>query len=108
MIYSFEGPITIIRVIGENSVEVRLTEEFSRKFTVFPVILVKPYHQTGEDKVPSRNKRHTPHDIVEVEDPPGPVKNIMKARKIRINIKDNIQYLVRFKNKTADKDKFLA
>ncbi|MBW0492371.1 hypothetical protein O181_032086 [Austropuccinia psidii MF-1] len=42
---SFLGPFTIIRLIGKNSVEVRLTEEFSRKQPVFPVSLAKSYHQ---------------------------------------------------------------
>ncbi|MBW0582799.1 hypothetical protein O181_122514 [Austropuccinia psidii MF-1] len=34
---SFVGPFTIIRLIGKNAVEVKLTEEFSRKHPVFPV-----------------------------------------------------------------------
>ncbi|MBW0545786.1 hypothetical protein O181_085501 [Austropuccinia psidii MF-1] len=86
----------------KNAVEVRLTEEFSRKHPVLPVSLVKPYFQTGEDKFPFKRKTTTPPDIVEVEDSPGPVK------KIRINGKDQRQYLVIFKNETADNDKRLA
>ncbi|MBW0518281.1 hypothetical protein O181_057996 [Austropuccinia psidii MF-1] len=74
---------------------------------VFPVSLVKPYFQTGEDSLPSRNKTHTPQGIVEVEDSPSPVKKIIKASKIRMNCKDQSQYLVRFKHQTADKDKWL-
>ncbi|MBW0573968.1 hypothetical protein O181_113683 [Austropuccinia psidii MF-1] len=105
---SFIGPFTIIKLIGRNSVEVRLTEEFSRKHPVFPVSLVKPYFQTEEDKFPSRKKNATPQGIVEVGDSPGPVNKIIKARKIRLNGKDQRQYLVRFKNQTADKDKWLA
>ncbi|MBW0496378.1 hypothetical protein O181_036093 [Austropuccinia psidii MF-1] len=107
MRYSFVGPITIIKLIGKNAVEVKLTEEFSRKHPVFPVSLVKPYFQTQEDKFPSRKKNSTPPEIVEVEDSPGPVKKIIKARKIRLNGKDQGQYLVRFKNQTADKDWWL-
>ncbi|MBW0466760.1 hypothetical protein O181_006475 [Austropuccinia psidii MF-1] len=103
---SFVGPFTIIKMIVKNAVEVRLTEEFSRKHPVFPVSLVKPYFQRGEDKFPSRMKTTTPQEIV--EESPGPVKNIIKARKIRLNGKDQRQYLVRFKNQTADKDKWLA
>ncbi|MBW0567380.1 hypothetical protein O181_107095 [Austropuccinia psidii MF-1] len=76
------GPLTIIELIGKNAVEVTLTEEFSRKHPVFPVM--------------------------EVEDSPGPVKKIIKARKIRLNGNDQRQYLVRFKNQTADKDKWFA
>ncbi|MBW0468664.1 hypothetical protein O181_008379 [Austropuccinia psidii MF-1] len=93
---------------GENAVEVKLTEEFSRKHPVFPVSLVKPYFQTEEDKFPSRKKNSTPPEKVEVEDSPGPVKKIMKARKIRLNGKDQRQYVVRFENQTAYKDQWLS
>ncbi|MBW0523898.1 hypothetical protein O181_063613 [Austropuccinia psidii MF-1] len=57
---------------------------------------------------PSRKENPTPPEIVEVEDSPGPVKKIVKARKIRVSGKDWRQYLVRFKNQIADKDKWLA
>ncbi|MBW0574048.1 hypothetical protein O181_113763 [Austropuccinia psidii MF-1] len=40
---SFVGPFNIIRLMGKNAAEVKLTEEFSRKHPVFPVSLVKPY-----------------------------------------------------------------
>ncbi|MBW0471157.1 hypothetical protein O181_010872 [Austropuccinia psidii MF-1] len=59
---------------AENAVKVRLTEEFCRKHTVFPLSLIKPYHQTGDDKIPFGNKSHTPQDIVEVEGSLRPVK----------------------------------
>ncbi|MBW0499772.1 hypothetical protein O181_039487 [Austropuccinia psidii MF-1] len=88
MKYSFLGPFTIIKLIGKDAVEVRLTEEFFRKHSVFQVNLVKPYFQTGEDKFPSRKKTTTPPDIVEVDKSPGPVKKIIKFRKIRLNGKD--------------------
>ncbi|MBW0503401.1 hypothetical protein O181_043116 [Austropuccinia psidii MF-1] len=84
------------------------SEELSRKHPVFPVSLVKPNFQTGEDKFPSRRKTTPPPHIVEAEDSPGPVKKIIKARKIGLNGKDQRQYLVRFKNWAADKDKWLA
>ncbi|MBW0513415.1 hypothetical protein O181_053130 [Austropuccinia psidii MF-1] len=87
---SFVGPFTIIKLVDKNAVEVKLTKEFSRKHPVFPVSLVKPYFQTEEGKFPSRKKIFTPPEIVEVEDSP------------------DLQYLVRFKNQTADKDKWLA
>ncbi|MBW0467776.1 hypothetical protein O181_007491 [Austropuccinia psidii MF-1] len=108
MRYSFLGPFTSIKCIGKNAVEVKLTEEFSRKHPVSPVSLVKPYFHTEEDKFPSRKKNPTPPEIVEVETFPGPVSKIIKARKIRLNGKDQRQYLVRFKNQAADKDKWLA
>ncbi|MBW0499778.1 hypothetical protein O181_039493 [Austropuccinia psidii MF-1] len=61
-----------------------------------------------EDKFPSRKKNPTPPEIIEVEDSPRPVKKIIKDWKIRLNGKDQRQYVVRFKNQTADKDKWLA
>ncbi|MBW0467558.1 hypothetical protein O181_007273 [Austropuccinia psidii MF-1] len=103
---SFVGPFTIVKLIRRNEVEFRLTEELSWKHPVFPVSLFKPYFQTEGDKFPSRGKNHTPPKIVEVEDSPDPVNTIIKARKIRINGKDHRQYLVRFKNQTADKEKW--
>ncbi|MBW0582786.1 hypothetical protein O181_122501, partial [Austropuccinia psidii MF-1] len=57
-------------------------------------LILKPYFQTeAEDKFPSRKKNPTPPEIVKVEDSPGPVKKIIKARKIRLNGKDQRQYL---------------
>ncbi|MBW0478560.1 hypothetical protein O181_018275 [Austropuccinia psidii MF-1] len=103
---SFVGPFTIIKLIGKNAVEVKLTDMFSRKNPVFPVSLVKPYFQTEEDKFTSRKKNPKPPEIVEVGDSPQPVKKMIKARKIRLNGKDQRQYLVRFKNQRADKDKW--
>ncbi|MBW0492290.1 hypothetical protein O181_032005 [Austropuccinia psidii MF-1] len=88
---SFVGPLSIIK--GN---------------TVFPVSLVKPYFKTEEDKFPSRKKNPTPPEIVEEEECPGPVKKIIKGRKIRINVRDQRQYLVRFKDQTDDKEKYLA
>ncbi|MBW0533616.1 hypothetical protein O181_073331 [Austropuccinia psidii MF-1] len=70
---SFVGPLTIIKLIGKNAVEVKLTEEFSRKHPVFSVSLVKPYFQREEDKFPCRRRNPTPPEIVKVEDSPGPV-----------------------------------
>ncbi|MBW0562759.1 hypothetical protein O181_102474 [Austropuccinia psidii MF-1] len=105
---SFVQPFTIIKLIGKNAVEVKLTEEFSWKHPVFPVSLVKQYSQEEEDKFPSRKTSPTPPEMMELEGYPSPVKKIIKARKIILNGKDQRQYLVRFKNQTADKDKWLA
>ncbi|MBW0535309.1 hypothetical protein O181_075024 [Austropuccinia psidii MF-1] len=85
---SFLWLFTIIKLIGKITVEVKLTEEFFRKHPVFPVSLVKPYFQIEEDKFPFRKKNSTPPERVEVEDSPGPVKEIIKPRYIRLNGKD--------------------
>ncbi|MBW0471756.1 hypothetical protein O181_011471 [Austropuccinia psidii MF-1] len=82
---SFLGPLTIIKLIGKNAVE----------------------FQKGEDMFPSRRKTKPPPDIVGVKEFPGPVKKNIKSRNIRLNGKYQRQYLVRFKNQTADKDIWL-
>ncbi|MBW0505398.1 hypothetical protein O181_045113 [Austropuccinia psidii MF-1] len=88
---SFLGPFTIIKMIRKNAVEVKFTEEFSRKRSVFPVSVVKPYLKTEENKFPSRKKNPNSPEIVKVEYSPAPVKKIIKARKIRLNGKDQRQ-----------------
>ncbi|MBW0513541.1 hypothetical protein O181_053256 [Austropuccinia psidii MF-1] len=97
-----EGDKVMVRLIGKISVEVKITEEFSRKSRLLPVRLVKQYHKIVENKLPYRNKGNTPQEILEVEDSPCPMKNI------KLNGKDHRQALVRFKNPTADKDQWLA
>ncbi|MBW0550129.1 hypothetical protein O181_089844 [Austropuccinia psidii MF-1] len=89
-IFIFRAPNTI-KSIGKNAVEVKLTEELSRKHPVFPLSLVKPCFQTEEDQFPSRKENPTPPEMVEVEDSPGPVKKIIKARMIRLNGKNQRQ-----------------
>ncbi|MBW0580405.1 hypothetical protein O181_120120 [Austropuccinia psidii MF-1] len=59
-------------------------------------------------KAPLRKKTTTPPEIVEVEDSPGPVKKIIKARNIRLDSKGQRQYLVRLKNQTADNNQWWA
>ncbi|MBW0515813.1 hypothetical protein O181_055528 [Austropuccinia psidii MF-1] len=57
---SFVGPFTIMKLIGKDAVEVKLTEKCSRKHPVFPVSLVKPYFQTEEVNSPP-GRRTPPH-----------------------------------------------
>ncbi|MBW0511663.1 hypothetical protein O181_051378 [Austropuccinia psidii MF-1] len=88
---SFVRTFTIILLIGRNAVQVKLTEEFSRKHPVFPVSLVKPYFQTEEDKFPSRKKNTTLSEIVEEEDSPGPVGRLSRPGRsgLMVGIRDN-------------------
>ncbi|MBW0533724.1 hypothetical protein O181_073439 [Austropuccinia psidii MF-1] len=88
---SFVGPFTIINLMGMNAVEVKLTQEFSRKNPVFAVSWVKPSFQTEEDKFPSRKKNPTPPEIVEVKDSPGPVKKIIRQGRsdLMVRIRDS-------------------
>ncbi|MBW0488731.1 hypothetical protein O181_028446 [Austropuccinia psidii MF-1] len=104
-----EGDQLLVSTLNFNNLKgpKKMRESFVGPFTIIKwvVSLVKPYFQTEEDKFHSRKKNPTPPEIVEVEDSPVPVKINIRARKIRLNGRDQTQYLVRFKNQTADKDK---
>ncbi|MBW0499259.1 hypothetical protein O181_038974 [Austropuccinia psidii MF-1] len=58
--------------------------------------------------IPIQKEEPHPTRKVEVEDSPVTVKKTINARKIRLDGKYQRQYLVIFKNQTADKDKWLA
>ncbi|MBW0578352.1 hypothetical protein O181_118067 [Austropuccinia psidii MF-1] len=103
-----EGDQVLVSTLNFNNLKGPKKMRYTFKHPVFPVSLVKPYFQTEEDKFPSRKRNPTPPEIVEVEDSPGPVKKIIKARNIRLKSKDQRQYVVRFRNQTADKDQWLA
>ncbi|MBW0482058.1 hypothetical protein O181_021773 [Austropuccinia psidii MF-1] len=105
---SFVGVFTIVRLIGKNAVEIRLTEDFSRKHPVFSVNLVKPYHQTDDEKSLKRKKIVTHEKLVEEDYSPGAVKKIIKSRKIRNKGKEKGHYLVILKNQPEDKYKWLS
>ncbi|MBW0499748.1 hypothetical protein O181_039463 [Austropuccinia psidii MF-1] len=76
---SFVGPFTIIKLIGRKCSGVPLQEEESH-FT---------RNSGGGDL-------------------PVPVRKIINAGKIRLNGKEQRQYLVQFKKQTEDKEKWLA
>ncbi|MBW0498827.1 hypothetical protein O181_038542 [Austropuccinia psidii MF-1] len=104
-----EGDQVLVSTLNFNNLKgpKKMRDSFVGAFTSIKLI-VKTYFQTEEDKFPSRKKNLKPPEIVEVEDSSGPVKKIIKARKIRLNFRNQRQHLVRFKNQTAYKDKWLA
>ncbi|MBW0568732.1 hypothetical protein O181_108447 [Austropuccinia psidii MF-1] len=103
-----EGDLVLVSTLNFNNLkgQEKMRDSFVGPFTI--ISFIKPYFQTEEDKFPTRKKNPTPPDIVEVRDSPGPVSKIIRARKIRLNGKDQRQYLVTFKPQKADKDKWLA
>ncbi|MBW0565195.1 hypothetical protein O181_104910 [Austropuccinia psidii MF-1] len=56
--HSFVGPFTIIKLIGKNAVEVKLTEELSRKHQVFPVNWLS--HNSKQRRISSPPGRRIP------------------------------------------------
>ncbi|MBW0534458.1 hypothetical protein O181_074173 [Austropuccinia psidii MF-1] len=100
-----EGDQVLVSTLNFNNLK---GPKKMRDSIVGPFTIIKLIGKTEEDKFPSRKKNNTPPEIVEVEDSHGPLRKIIKARTIRLNGKDQRQYLVRLKKKTADTDKWLA
>ncbi|MBW0480231.1 hypothetical protein O181_019946 [Austropuccinia psidii MF-1] len=102
-----QGDQVLVSTLNFNNLKgpKKMSDSSLGHFTLIKLIDILPDRGV---EVPSRNKNPTPPEKVEVEDSPGLVKKIIKAKKIRLNGQDKRQYLVRFKNQTADKDKWLA
>ncbi|MBW0488516.1 hypothetical protein O181_028231 [Austropuccinia psidii MF-1] len=103
---SYLRQLTIMELVGENAVEVKLTQELFKENQVFPVSLVKPYHQTDGDKFSKKKEFTSPGKLV-AENSPGTLNRVLRARRIKINGKYHRQYLVRLKSQEAEKDKWL-
>ena len=105
---SFVGPFTIKQMIGKNAVEVILTEEYGRKHPVFPVSLIKHFKETDPDKFPFKTKVKVVIPPFEDTTEPKTISKILKSKMTRVNNKDMRLYLVRYKNRSADEDKWLS
>ncbi|MBW0506549.1 hypothetical protein O181_046264 [Austropuccinia psidii MF-1] len=94
-----EGDQVLVSTLNFNNLKgtKKMRYSFLGHFTIIKLI--------GKNAV---KKNPTPQEIVEVEDSRGPVEKNIKARRMRLNGKDQRQYLVRFKNQIDDKDKWLA
>ncbi|MBW0518312.1 hypothetical protein O181_058027 [Austropuccinia psidii MF-1] len=68
-------------------------------------VLVKPYHQTGEDNFAKTRTALSTGNSLE-EDQRGPVGKIPRAWESKIDWKDHRQYLARCKSQEEDKDKW--
>ncbi|MBW0541415.1 hypothetical protein O181_081130 [Austropuccinia psidii MF-1] len=103
-----EGDQVLVSTLNFNNLKgpKKKTDSFVGPFTIIQFVR----KNAGERRINSPPKRGapTPPEIVEVEASPGPVKKIIRARKIRLNGRDQRQYLVRLKDQAADKDKWLA
>ncbi|MBW0565132.1 hypothetical protein O181_104847 [Austropuccinia psidii MF-1] len=101
---SFVGTFVIEALHGENSVEVKLSEELSNKHPTFPVSLMKPYKSSDAERFPLRNK--VPQAIPPIKS--SGIKKITKFLKER-NLRTNKvrEYLVRYSDPTCE-DEWLA
>ncbi|MBW0562702.1 hypothetical protein O181_102417 [Austropuccinia psidii MF-1] len=96
---SFAGPFVIKALNGENSVEVKLSEELTNKHPTFPVRLIKPYKSSDAQKFALRNK--LPQVIPPIES--SGIKKIIKVlkeQKLRTN--KVREYLVRYSDPTCE------
>ncbi|MBW0561501.1 hypothetical protein O181_101216 [Austropuccinia psidii MF-1] len=112
---SFSGPFIIQALHGTNSVQVELSGELENKHPTFPVSLLKHYTSSDKQLFPLRNER--PLEVPPLDQ--SEVKKVLKFfQQRRLRVKDEREYLVRYKNpqhedewivaeKIADSKKFL-
>ena len=104
---SFIGPFIVKAFHGPNAVEVILTEPYHRKHPTFPISLIKKYLTAKEpNPVNSTRDKSVPPPIINDGKDLVPHK-ILNERRIMRNNQSIKQYLVRFRNKLADHDKWL-
>ena len=104
---SFAGPFFVKALHGKNAVEVILTEEFSRKHPTFPVSLVKPYKDPNADKYPLRQKVKVVIPPVEKNPQNKVIQKILREKRLRVDNRDVMMYLARYKGMSADHDEWL-
>ena len=101
---AFVGPFFVKALHGRNAVEVVLTEGFDLKHPTFPVSLLKKYITADE-------RKEIPAAVVppEVREDPniGCPSKVLDEKLTRVQGQDCRLYLVRFKNASADADKWL-
>ncbi|MBW0494866.1 hypothetical protein O181_034581 [Austropuccinia psidii MF-1] len=81
---SFSAPFVIKALLGENLVEVELSEELSNKHHTFPVSLIKPYRSSDTEKFRLRNK--VPQVIPPIQSYGiKKITKVLKERKLKTN-----------------------
>ncbi|MBW0554795.1 hypothetical protein O181_094510 [Austropuccinia psidii MF-1] len=92
---SFAGPFIIKALHGINSVQVELQAELENKYPTFPVSLVKHYTSIDKELFPLRNE--TPLEVPPLDQSEKrKILKVLKERRLRV--KDEREYLVRYKN----------
>lgn len=103
---SFAGPFVIRAFHGENAVELVLTGELERKHPTFPISQIKPYQESDKVKFPLRDTMHTAIPPLDPESEKK-IEKVLKTKITRLNNKDVRFYLVRYRQRPADEDRWL-
>lgn len=102
---SWVGPFMIKKMHGPNAAELILTGDMLRKHPTFPVSLLKPWKDPELEKFPLR--KNEPIEPPVIPEPVSAITKILKHKLVKIAGKDTRLYLVRFKGKSSDEDKWL-
>jgi hypothetical protein len=102
------GPFSVVRLIGDNAIEVALTGEYARKHPVFPVSLAKPYTAGDPARFPGRRQAPPPDpDFIDGE-PEWEIEQILDEKRLRsANGTLERHYLVRWKGYDSSHDEFV-
>ena len=101
----FIGPFTITELIGKNAIRVELYSPFARRHNVFPVSLVKLYRASDKNLFPKRAS--VTKELPEPEEEEATIHQVLNKRLVGSGKKKELQYLVTFKNKPSDYDRWV-
>jgi transposase InsO family protein len=104
----FAGPFAVLRLIGDNAIEVALTGEFARKHPVFPVSLCKPYRDGNPERFPGRREQPPPEPEFVDEEPEWVIDKIIDERSVKAG-RNRLEreYHVRWKGYDSSHDLWL-
>lgn len=101
----FIGPFPITELIGKNAVRVELHGAFSRRHPVFPISLLKIYKESEEETFPRRATLRK--KVPPMEEEEGTIDKILNKRVVKVGNKKELQFLVSFKNKSLDSQRWM-
>ena len=101
----FIGPFVVVDKKGENAIEVDLNGSFSRRHPVFPVSLLKKYSPSDEKRFPQRKGKQKA--LPEINEEEAVIDRVLDQRRVGKGKTLEMQYLVRYKNKTSDFDRWV-
>lgn len=101
----FIGPFTITELVGKNAVRVELFAPFARRHNVFPVSLVKLYKESDTTRFPNRASRTKKLPMPAEEE--AITHQVLNKRTVGSGKKKELQYLVTFKKKSSNYDRWV-
>ena len=102
----FIGPFPVTELIGSNAIRVELHGAYKRRHNVFPVALLKVYKASDKTLFPKRADIQKKMPALHEEE--AVIHKVLNKRLVGTGKNKKLQYLVTFKNKSTDHDRWVS